>query len=278
VKVSLSKGDKIFLGALGTGYIITFIVMQITNHTFELEGLGQRWIVQLPFGSGLFSRVNPMTLFVSWGLMAILIIFALSIKKFERIPGKKQSLIEMLLEYLYELTKDTVPKKEFVKPTFYIASTLFLFIILSNLLGAIPGIDTVPTENGVKFTLFQSSWYSPTSDLNTNATLAVFVLIISHAFAIKAKGLLTWLKTFFEPNPILFPINLISEVAKPISHSLRLFGNVMGGGILAIIISYLVKYFLLPTFLWGFFGIFIGAIQALVFTILAIAYIGSVIE
>jgi F-type H+-transporting ATPase subunit a len=76
----------------------------------------------------------------------------------------------------------------------------------------------------------------------------------------------------------LFPINLISEVAKPISHSLRLFGNVMGGGILAIIISYLVKYFLLPTFLWGFFGIFIGAIQALVFTILAIAYIGSVIE
>lgn len=278
MKFSLTKGDKIFLGCLGAGYIITFVVMKIIGHTYNLEGLGKRWIVQLPFGSGLLSRVNPMTLFVSWGLMVLLIIFALSIKKFERIPGKKQSLIEMLLEYLFDLTKDTIPKKEFVKPTFYIASTLFLFILLSNLLGAIPGIDTVPTEEGVRFTLFQSSWYSPTSDLNTNATFAVFVLIISHAFAIKAKGFFTWLKTFFEPSPVMLPMNIISEIAKPISHSLRLFGNVMGGGLLALIISYLVKYYLLPTFLWAFFGIFIGAIQALVFTVLAIAYIGSVIE
>ncbi|MFO7881704.1 MAG: F0F1 ATP synthase subunit A [Kosmotogaceae bacterium] len=278
MKFSLTKGDKIFLVGLGAGYIIIFVVMKIIGHTYSLEGLGERWIVQLPFGSGLFSRINPMTLFVSWALMAFLIIFALSIKKFERIPGNKQSLIEMLLEYLFELTEDTIPKKEFVKPTFYITSTLFLFIILSNFLGAMPGIDTVPTEDGIKFTLFQSSWYSPTSDLNTNATLAVFVLIISHAFAIKAKGFLTWLKTFFEPYPVMLPMNLISEIAKPISHSLRLFGNVMGGGLLALIISYLVKYYLVPTILWGFFGIFIGAIQALVFTVLAIAYIGSVIE
>ena len=76
----------------------------------------------------------------------------------------------------------------------------------------------------------------------------------------------------------MLSMNIVGEIAKPVSHSLRLFGNIMGGGLLVLIISYLVKYTLLPVYLWGFFGIFVGSIQALVFTILAIAYIGSVIE
>lgn len=73
-------------------------------------------------------------------------------------------------------------------------------------------------------------------------------------------------------------MNIVGELAKPVSHSLRLFGNIMGGGLLVLIISYLVKYLILPTFLWGFFGMFVGSIQALVFTILAIAYIGALLE
>ncbi|AKI98202.1 ATP synthase F0F1 subunit A [Kosmotoga pacifica] len=262
------------------GYIAIFTYIIVTGYQFPKldESVGQRWIYQLPFGTPPLNRVNPMTVFMSWAIMVGLIAFASSIKVFTIIPGKKQSLIEMLLDYILDLTKDAVPKEEFVRPTFNIAATLFLFIFVSNIISGIPGIQAVPRNNGVIFTIFEDTWYTPTSDLNTNATFAVMVLIISHVFAIKAKGFGQWVKGFFEPNPIMFPMNVIGELAKPVSHSLRLFGNIMGGGLLVLIISYLVKYFLMPTFLWGFFGIFVGSIQALVFTILAIAYIGSVIE
>jgi len=280
VKIQLTKFDKILLGFIIAGYLAILVYIFATGYHFPKLGddVGQRWIYQLPFGNSLLSRVNPMTIFMSWAIMIGLITFAASIKVFTVIPGKKQSLIEMLLDYLLGLTKDAVQKEEFVRPTFNIAATLFLFIFIANVISGIPGNQAVPRNGGVVFTIFEDTWYTPTSDLNTNATFAVMVLIISHAFAIKAKGFGKWLKGFFEPFPIMFPMNLIGELAKPVSHSLRLFGNIMGGGLLVLIISYLTKYFLMPTFLWGFFGIFVGSIQALVFTILAIAYIGSVIE
>ncbi|OAA28462.1 ATP synthase F0F1 subunit A [Kosmotoga arenicorallina S304] len=280
MKIQLTKFDKVFLSLIIVGYAIIMIYILSTGYQFPKlgEDVGQRWIYQLPFGDSLFSRINPMTIFMSWVIMIVLIAFAASIKVFEIIPGRKQSLIEMLLDYLLELTKDAVPKEEFIRPTFNIAATLFLFIFIANVISGFPGIQAVPKNGGVVFTIFEDTWYTPTSDLNTNATFAVMILFISHAFAIKAKGFGKWFKGFFEPSPIMFPMNLIGELAKPVSHSLRLFGNIMGGGLLVLIISYLTKYFLMPTFLWGFFGIFVGTIQALVFTILAIAYIGSVIE
>jgi F-type H+-transporting ATPase subunit a len=103
-------------------------------------------------------------------------------------------------------------------------------------------------------------------------------LVISHAFAIKVKGFGNWIKSFFQPVFIMFPMNLVGEISKPISHSLRLFGNIYGGGILVLILSYMVKYLILPVVLWGFFGMFIGLIQAMVFSMLTIAYIAGQIE
>jgi F-type H+-transporting ATPase subunit a len=73
-------------------------------------------------------------------------------------------------------------------------------------------------------------------------------------------------------------MNVIGELAKPISHSLRLFGNIGGGAILTFMLSYLVKYLLLPVVFWGFFGLFVGLIQALVFSMLAVAYISAQIS
>ncbi|MDI3524276.1 F0F1 ATP synthase subunit A [Kosmotoga sp.] len=278
MRIQLTKGDKIFLTFIALGYIAVLIYTVATGYTFSLEGVGERWIYQLPFGTGPLSRINPMTVIMTWVIMAGLIIFVSTVKVFKVIPGKKQTLLELALEFILDMTKDAIPKKEFVRPTFNIAATLFLFILIANILSGIPGVQVVPTDSGIKITLFEDTWYTPTSDLNTNATFAVLVLIISHAFAIKAKGFTTWLKSFFEPNPIMFPMNIVGELAKPVSHSLRLFGNIMGGGLLVLIISYLVKYLILPTFLWGFFGMFVGSIQALVFTILAIAYIGALLE
>lgn len=276
-KLTFTKGEKIFLGIL----IIIYIIVGIFNlKSMEpLTGVGERWIVTLPFGEGLLSRINPMTVIMSWLIMLILIVLAYRAgKKFSLIPGKFQLFMESLLEFIYSTVEDSTSKKEFVRPIFIIAATLFLFVVVSNVISGFPGVQVVPTDSGIKISLFEDTWYTPTSDINTNATYAVMVLIISHAFAIKVKGFGKWLKGFFEPNPIMFPMNIIGEIAKPISHSLRLFGNIAGGGILVLILSYMAKYMFIPVVLWGFFGIFVGVIQALVYSMLAIAYISSQIE
>ncbi|HNU23591.1 MAG TPA: F0F1 ATP synthase subunit A [Mesotoga sp.] len=279
MKLNLTKSDKIFLGVVFGGYVAVIIYIVATGYKFQLEGVGQRWIYQLPFGEGPLSRINPLTIIMTWVVMGIVIFMATRVKVFKLVPGKKQSLLEALLDYIYDLVKDSVSRKEFVRPIFDIAASLFLFVIVSNFIGSFPGINAIPLESGeVKFTILSDSWYAPTSDLNMNLMLAFFVFVMSHVYAIKVKGWKSWGKSFFEPIWWMFPINIIGEIAKPLSHALRLFGNIMGGSILILILGYLVKYFVLPAALWGIFGLFFGAIQALIFTILAIAYISSLIE
>ncbi|AEX85979.1 ATP synthase F0F1 subunit A [Marinitoga sp. 1135] len=262
----------LFLIYLGLG-LVNFIFFPSAN----LEGVGLRWTYTFGDTPSFWNTINPMTLIMSGLIILLLIVFAAGVK-FELIPNKKQSIVEALLEYFWELVEDAVPNQRYRKAIFAISTTLFLFILVANLLSGFPGINVAPTEEGIKFGILTDTWYTPTSDLNTNGTFAVMVLVISHIFAIKAKGIGSWIKMFFEPTPLLFPLNLIGEIAKPVSHSLRLFGNIFGGGILVLIISYMIKYFVLPVFLWGFFGIFVGFIQAFVFSLLAIAYMGSLLE
>lgn len=277
MKLRLTRGDKIFLIIFFAVYI-PVAILQAKSVTLP-EGIGQRWIVDLIPQWGLLGRVNPMTIFMTWMVIVIIILlFAPVFRGFKPVPDRRQAFLEYILNYLYTSTRDMISDERFARPVFMIAATLFMFVVVSNLLGSVPGIQVTPTSEGLKISLFMDTWYSPTSDLNTNATYAVMVLILSHVFGIKAKGFKRWLKAWIEPTPLMLPLNIIGEIAKPISHSLRLFGNIMGGGILVLIISYLTKYFLMPVFLWGFFGIFVGIIQAMVFSLLAIAYIGTQIE
>ena len=82
-----------------------------------------------------------------------------------------------------------------------------------------------------------------------------------------------------EPIPIImFPLNLIGELSKIVSISFRLFGNIMGGAVIIQVVSWLVGYIVLPIGLYGFFGIFVGTIQAFVFTMLTLAYIAQGVE
>ncbi|BBE32034.1 ATP synthase subunit a [Tepiditoga spiralis] len=254
---------------------IVNVIMSKEGLKEMLDGVGQRWIYK--FGDGFWGQINPMTLIISAAIMIIVVLF-FSTVKFERIPGRKQSIVELVLDYFWELVEDTIPDKRFRRATFVIATTLFFYILVSNLLGGMPGISVVPKSSGLSLELFTDTWYTPTSDLNVNVTYAVMVLIISHIFAIRSKGIKNWLKMFIDPTPLMLPMNLIGEIAKPVSHSLRLFGNIMGGGILVLILSSMLKYFVLPVFLWGFFGWFVGLIQAFVFSLLAIAYIGALLE
>ncbi|MCX7653280.1 MAG: F0F1 ATP synthase subunit A [Fervidobacterium sp.] len=250
-----------------------------------LKNVANRWIVG-PSSGPWYTRINPMTIIMSWVVIGLIIWFARSVNKdYSIVPSKKQSFAESLMEFVYDIVQSSIPDERYARITFKLAMTLFIYIAVSNLIGGfIPGIsvDVSKTilENGevvrnVKFILFSDTWFPPTADLNTNLTYAVMVFIISQYFGIKVKGIKAWLKGFLEPVPILLPMNIIGELAKPVSHSLRLFGNITGGGILVLTLSYFVKYMFLPPFLWGYFGIFSGLIQAFVFSTLTIAYISS---
>lgn len=277
MKITFSKKEKIFLAVFISLYVLVAVlnIQQLKRTPMEeiFGGLGKRWIVDI---NGF--RINPMTIIVGTAIAIFLIVLAYRLRKFEMIPNRKQAFMESILEMFYEIVDESIPDKRFVKPTFVVATTLFLFITISNIIGgAVPGVSVVADETGAvqKIVLFNDTWPAPTGDLNTDLTYAVMVLIISHIFAIKSKGFKEWLKAWFYPNPVMFPINLIGELAKPISHSLRLFGNIGGGAILVYILSYMTKYFFAPIIFWGFFGIFVGLVQAFVFSMLAVAYISS---
>lgn len=250
-----------------------------------LKNVANRWIVG-PSSGPWYTRINPMTVIMSWVIIGLIIWFAKLVnKEYSIVPSNKQSFAESLMEFVYDIVQSSIPDERYAKITFKLAMTLFIYIAVANLIGGfIPGISVDVSKNivengevvrNVKFILFSDTWFPPTADLNTNLTYAVMVFLISQYFGIKVKGIKAWLKGFLEPVPILLPMNIIGELAKPVSHSLRLFGNITGGGILVLTLSYFVKYMFLPPFLWGYFGIFSGLIQAFVFSTLTIAYISS---
>ncbi|WP_126992808.1 F0F1 ATP synthase subunit A [Thermosipho globiformans] len=280
MKKKISTGLLIFLIIYTVVGIINAIYFVPKDTAEVTKGLANRWIVQFSDTKAWYTRINPLTLIMSWAIIIGLIIFAVRVgKNFKVIPDRKQALSESVMDFMYEVVESVIDDPKFVKPTFMIATTLFIYISIANIIGgAIPGINVSVVDGHVKFTLFQDTWFSPTADLNTNLTYALMVFVISHAFAIKAKGFGGWLKSWMEPTPIMLPMNIIGELAKPISHSLRLFGNIGGGAILTFMLSYLVKYLFMPVVFWGYFGMFVGLVQALVFSMLAVAYISEKIS
>ncbi len=285
MKIVISKRAKIGLVIFVSIYLVIGILNAIAlskqSMSEAFKNIVNRWVMQLPFGEGIFFRVNPLTLIMTWAIMIVIIWFAAKIGKPKLVPDRKQAAIESLFEFVYDMVETAVPDQRFVRPTFYVACTIFIFVAVSNILGgAIPGISIEANNQGQiqKIILFADTWFAPTADINTNASLAVMVFFISQAFAIKAKGFKGWAKAWFEPLPFMFPMNVIGELSKPISHSLRLFGNIAGGALLTYLLCYMVKYLFMPVIFWGFFGLFVGLIQALVFTVLAIAYISSALS
>ena len=155
---------------------------------------------------------------------------------------------------LAKLTEDTLDKK-LAKTYGPMTCALFMFLVISNWLGIIPHLE------------------EPTKDLNTPLGLGIMGFVIAHYAGIKTKGLKSYLKEYCDPIFFMAPLNIIGEFAKVVSISFRLFGNIMGGSIIILVVSYLTFSVLLPPVLNAFFGLFVGTIQAFVFTMLTIVYI-----
>ncbi len=218
-----------------------------------MEDIGKiiQWHVSI-FGLNL--TINVMTLIMSWLIMFFLMIIAIIVgKRTSIIPNYLQCLFEPLISGFDELVKDTMESDD--RKYFALTTALFIFLLLCNYIGVIPGCE------------------EPTKDLNTPLGLAILGFIISHYSGIKVKGIKKYLSEYLQPFFLMAPLNVIGELAKIISISFRLFGNIMGGSIIIIVVSHLVYNLVLPPFLYAFFGIFVGTVQAFVFTMLTLVYI-----
>ncbi|WP_276723633.1 F0F1 ATP synthase subunit A, partial [Selenomonas noxia] len=119
---------------------------------------------------------------------------------------------------------------------------------------------------------------SPTNDLNTTLGLALLVIAMTHVLGLYVKGG-HYIGHFFQPFVPFVVINIVEELAKPITLSFRLFGNILAGEILIhILLLMLGNYSTVPSVVWIAFSVFVGGVQAFIFTMLSIAYIGSAVK
>jgi F-type H+-transporting ATPase subunit a len=175
-------------------------------------------------------------------------------------PRGVQNVLEYVFDFINGFVADNLGSER-TRAIGPLAVALFLFILISNYLDLLP------------------PWFkSPTSDLNTTAGLALMVFILVQVLGMRARGPGGYVKHFFQPFAALAPLEVIMELTKPVTLAFRLFGNIFAGEVLIIVFAFLLASFLpaeafAHTFAVGL-GLFVGAIQAFIFTVLTVAYIG----
>lgn len=212
------------------------------------------WVVEI---AGVEIWITE-TIFNTWIIMLLLIALAviarIKLRKFKEVPAGFQNLIEAVVETFDNFAGNTLGGKlSYIAPWFFM---VFIFILLSSILSIF----------GLR---------APTADFATTFALAAasFVLMIFMGFKHRKVN---YLKSFFEPHPIFFPINLIGELAKPVSLSFRLFGNMLSGTVILTLYYALTPLFVqigIPSLLNAFFDVVIGALQTYIFVIVSLMYI-----
>ena len=220
----------------------------------------------------------PTVLLMSWLIMGFLIIVALlAVRRVALEPGRLQNVLEMALEYVIGLSRQIAgPQGPRFMPLF---ATLFLFILCSNLIGLVPGFA------------------SPTTNLNINAAMALIVAGSAEFLNIRQHGVAGYCKHFCGPPywlaPMFVVIRGMEVFTRPLSLTIRLFGNMLAKEIMLGVLVYLLTLFffahgivfkllaIVPLLLRPgilLLGVLVGFVQALVFTALTMSYIGSAFE
>ena len=220
------------------------------------------WVYNTVIGGHNLS-FNLDTIFTMWFAMAVILIFAfIATRKLSVIPGKMQAVSESLMKFFWG-TLDTMIANDNRKHVPLVAS-LFLFILIANLMGQLP-LRIIHLKSG--------ELASPTNDLNLTAAMAIIVLIYYVGMGIKKKGPKFFLHEFSFTGIIMFLVELLEMITRPLSLAIRLFANIFAGEILVTVALGVFAYFLpLPIML---FELLVAFIQATVFMMLTIAYVSS---
>lgn len=202
-----------------------------------------------------FVEIN-LTIITTWAIMLVLWLCVWLITrrlKTDITISRWQCILEILVLTL----KDQIKEIGLAKPEKFLGyiGTLFIFICLSNILIILPGYEP------------------PTGSLSTTAALAISVFLAVPFFGIAEGGLRNYLKTYLQPTFIMLPFNIISEISRTLALAIRLFGNIMSGGMIGSILLSIAP-FIFPI-LMTVLGLIAGVIQAYIFSILATVYIAA---
>lgn len=205
---------------------------------------------------------NPIseTVVVTWIIMAIIMIFVtFATRKNDKIPGTLQNILEAFVDVINGLVDTTMGEKG--KAYRGYVGTIIVFIALSNIIGLF----------GLR---------PPTADLNTTMALSIMTFLMIQYAGIKHKKA-GYFKGFFEPFWIMFPINLIGELANPVSLGFRLFGNIIGGFVI-MSLAYgalgMIALVPVPAVLHVYFDLFSGLLQSFIFTMLTMVLVSMAMD
>ena len=207
-------------------------------------------------------------LMITVASVIVFLIAVLSTRKLAVKPTGMQNFMEWVIDFVRNIINSNMDWNTGGR-FLILGTTLIMYIFVSNMLG----LPFSVTYNGDLW------WKSPTADPVVALTLAVMIVVLTNFYGIKMRGLKGYSKNFVEPMPFLFPLKVIEEFANTLTLGLRLFGNIYAGEILLSLLAgslatgfwgHIVAF--APTMVWQAFSIFIGAIQAFIFTMLTMVY------
>lgn len=212
-------------------------------------------------------NVNFNTIAMTWVVMLLVILFTVPATRNMKLdrPGKLQLLVEEAFQFLKGLVNENMDPRKGAS-IICLVFALFLYLLFSNLWGLVP------------------TMMSPTADINTTLGMALFVIVLIQFLAIKYKGAGGYFKHFFQPYFFFLPLVIIEELSKPITLSFRLYGNIYAGEVLIAVLLGLIPLGadllggFLASILWLAFSIFVGFLQAFIFTMLTIAYTSQAVS
>ncbi|HZG71102.1 MAG TPA: F0F1 ATP synthase subunit A [Chondromyces sp.] len=213
-----------------------------------------------------FNLANVLMITVS--SLIVFLIAVISTRRLALKPTGMQNFFEWVMDFVKNIVKSNMDWK--TGGRFHILGiTLLMYIFISNMLG-------LPFSVVIDGNLW---WKSPTADPVITMTLAVMVVALSHYYGIKMNGVGEYAKGFFQPMWFMFPLKIIEEFANTLTLGLRLYGNIFAGEILLTLLAgslatgvggHLAA--IIPTLAWQGFSVFVGAIQAFIFTMLTMVY------
>jgi F-type H+-transporting ATPase subunit a len=213
-----------------------------------------------PLTSTVLFHLGPIAItrpvVTTWAIiLASAVICWLATRRLKIKPEGRQTVLEIVVTGIAQQIEEVIRKDP--RPFLPMLGTLFIFLVVANLSGVLPGVQ------------------APTAKIETPAALALIVFFSVHYFGIRSRGLRGYLASFAEPKLIMLPLNILSEITRTFSLMVRLFGNVMSGEfIIALVVALAGLFVPIPLMV---LEILVGIVQAYIFTVLATVFIGAAV-
>lgn len=213
-----------------------------------------------PLSSTVLFWLGPLAItrpvVTTWAIIAILALGSwLATRRLSMRPDRRQAVIEFVIAGLQSQIQDVMRRDP--APFIPLLGTLFIFLVVANLAGIVPGVQ------------------APTGKLETPAALALTVFVAIHYYGVRARGAVGYLASFAKPKLVMLPLNVVAEITRTFSLMMRLFGNIMSGEFTIALVVALAGLFV-PIPLMAL-EIVVGVVQAYIFTILATVFIAAAV-